>query len=164
MKSFIVLLAAALLSGCATPAEEQTLQMNQNMLVVEQAYASCKSTVDSSPEATRLSDFFVLGKNKSTNYLEKTANKNYASDEQISDIHNYHARLKDCRVEAVKDLQTVDKEYATLVSDYFFEDDKITADVVNKKITIGEANRKVTKSEYYFSLQSYGLKEQRLPR
>ena len=112
----------------------------------------------------RLSESFVLGKNRNINYLEKTANESYATDEQISDIHSYRTHLRICRAKAVENLQTFDKEYATLVSDYFFEDDKITADVVNKKITIGAANRKVTKSEYYFSLKGYDIKEQSPPR
>jgi hypothetical protein len=161
MKSFIALFAIALLPGCIAPSESPT---SQDMLIVEQAYALCKGTADSSPEAMRLSESFVLGKNRNINYLGKTANESYATDEQISDIHSYRTHLKICRAKAVEDLQTFDKEYATLVSDYFFEDDKITADVVNKKIAIGEANRKVTKSEYYFSLKGYDMKEQSPPR
>ena len=156
MKSFVALFVAALLPGCVAPGESPT---SQDTLVVEKAYALCKSTADSSPEAMRLSESFVLGKNRNANYLEKTANESYATDKQISDIHNYRTNLKICRAKAIEDLQTFDKEYATLVSDYFSEDDKITADVVNTRITIGEANRKVTKSEYYFSLKRYDLKE-----
>jgi hypothetical protein len=49
--------------------------------------------------------------------------------------------------------------YAKLVSDYFTKDDEITADVVNKKTTIGKANRKVTQSEYSFSLKGYDIKK-----
>jgi hypothetical protein len=160
MKSFVALFAAALLPGCVATTEGPTPQMNHDTLVVEQAYALCKNTADSSPEAMRLSESFVLGKNKSANYLEKATNENYATDEQISDIRNYRTNLKICRAKAVEDLQTFDKEYATLVSDYFFEDDKISTDIVNKKITIGEANRKITKSEYYFSLKGYDIKGQ----
>jgi len=153
MKPFIALLAVVLLAGCATSAENKTVQMNQDTKAVEQAYALCKGKVDSSSEALRLSESFVLGKNKSTNYLEKIADESYATDEQVSDIHVYHADLTICRDKAVDDLQVIDTDYAVLASEYFTEDDKITADVVEKKLTIGEANRKVNKSEYYFSLK-----------
>jgi hypothetical protein len=158
MKKFVALFVAALLSACATSAVDQTPQINQTTQAVEQAYALCKSAVDASPEAMRLSEAFVLGNNKNNNYLEKTANTSYATDKQVSDIHSYHADLKICRDQAVKDLQAFDEKYAKLVSDYFTANDKITAAVVNKKITIGEANKKVTKSEYAYSLKGYDLK------
>jgi len=153
MKLFIALLAIVLLAGCATSAENQTVQINQETKAVEQAYALCKGKVDSTIEALRLSGSFVLGKNKTTNYLEKIADENYANDEQIADIHNYHADLTICRDMAIDGLQEFNAGYAVLVSEYFTEDDKITADVVEKKLTIGEANRKVNKLEYYFSLK-----------
>ena len=153
MKPFIALLAVVLLAGCATSAENQTVQINQNTKAVEQAYALCKGKVDSTLEAMRLSESFVLGKNKSANYLEKIADESYATDEQVVDIHVYHADLTICRDKAVDGLQEVNADYAVLASEYFTEDDKITADVVKKKITIGEANRKVNELEYYFSLK-----------
>ena len=156
MKPFIALLAVVLFSGCATP-----VQMGQETQAVEQAYALCKGTIDSTLGVIRLSEYFVLGKNKNTNYLEKIAHEVYATDEQISDMEDYHAELKICRDKAVDDLQEINAEYALLASDYFTEDDKITVDVVKKKITIGEANRKVTKSEYYFSLKGYDIMKSR---
>jgi hypothetical protein len=153
MKPFIALLAVVLLAGCATSAENQTVQMNQDTKAVEQVYALCKGNVDSTLAAMRLSESFVLGKNKSSNYLEKIADESYATDEQLADIHDYHADLTLCRDKAVDGLQEINADYAVLASEYFTEDDKITADVVEKKITIGEANRKVNKLEYYFSLK-----------
>jgi hypothetical protein len=159
MKQLVALFAAVLLSGCVVPAANQTLQTPQNTQAVEQAYALCKSEADATPVAMRLSEYLVLGKSKNTNYLEKIAHKSYASDEQIADIHSYHADLNLCRAEAVDDLQAVDMGYAMLVSAYFTEDDEITADVINKEITIGEANSKVTKSEYAFSLKAYNMKK-----
>ena len=125
--------------------------MNQDTKAVELAYALCKGKVDSAIAALRLSEYFVLGKNKSTNYLEKIADESYATGEQLIDVHDYHADLTICRDKAVDGLQEVNADYAVLVSEYFTEDDKITADVVEKQRTIGEANRKVNKSEYYFS-------------
>jgi hypothetical protein len=153
MKSFIALLAVVLLAGCATSSENQTVQMNQDTKAVEQAYALCKGNVDTTFAAMRLSESFVLGKNKTSNYLEKIADESYATDEQIADIHVYHADLTICRDKAVDGLLEVNADYAVVVFVYITEDDKITADVVEKKITIGEANRKVNKSEYYFSLK-----------
>ena len=153
MKLSFALLAFVLLAGCATSAENKTVHMNLDKKAVEQAYALCKGKVDSTLEAMRLSESFVLGKNKSINYLKKIADESYATDEQISDIYVYHADLTVCRDKAVDDLQDINTDYAVLVSEYFTEDDKITADVVEKKLTIGEANRKVNKSEYYFSLK-----------
>jgi hypothetical protein len=153
MNLFIALLAFVLLAGCATSAENKTVQMNQDTKAIEQAYALCKGKVDSTLAAMRLSESFVLGKNKSINYLKKIADESYATDEQISDIHDYHADLTICRDNAVDGLQEVNADYAVLVSEYFTEDNKITADVVEKKLTIGAANRKVNKSEYYFSLK-----------
>jgi len=159
MKQLAALFAAVLLSGCVVPAVNQTLQTPQNTQAVEQAYALCKSEADATPVAMRLSEYLVLGKSKNTNYLEKIAHKSYATDEQIADIHSYHAGLNLCRAEAVDDLQAVDMGYAMLVSAYFTEDDEITADIINKEITIGEANSKVTKSEYAFSLKAYNMKK-----
>ena len=127
--------------------------MDQDTKAVELAYALCKGKVDSAIAALRLSEYFVLGKNKSTNYLEKIADESYATGEQLIDVHDYHADLTICRDKAVDVLQEVNADYAVLVSEYFTEDDKITADVVKKKLTIGEANRKVNESEYYFSLK-----------
>jgi hypothetical protein len=153
MKPFIALLAVVLLAGCATSAENQTVQMNQDTKAVDQAYALCKGKVDSAIAALRLSESLVLGKNKNTNYLEKIVDESYATDEQVADIHDYHADLTICRDKAIESLQDINADYAVLASKYFTEDDKITADVVEKKITIGEANRKVNKLEYYFSLK-----------
>ena len=53
--------------------------MNQDTKAVELAYALCKGKVDSAIAALRLSEYFVLGKNKSTNYLEKIADESYAT-------------------------------------------------------------------------------------
>lgn len=153
MKPFISLLAVVLLVGCATSVEIKTVQIDQNTKAVEQAYALWKGSVDSTLAAIRLSESFVLGKNKSTNYLEKIADESYATDEQLADIHDYHADLTICRDKAVDGLQEVNADYAVLASEYFTEDDKITADVVEKKLTRGEANRKVQELEYYFSLK-----------
>ena len=158
MKSSVPLIVAALLSGCVATADNKTLQFNQDTQVIEQTYALCKNKVDSTPEAIRLSEYFVLGKNKNGNYLEKTANESYATDQQISDIHSYHANLGICRDKAVVDLQSANTNYAKIVSDYFTKDDEITAGVVNKKTTIGEANRKVTQSEYHFSLKAFDIR------
>jgi hypothetical protein len=153
MKPFIALLAVVLLAGCVTSAEKQTVPRNQETKAVQQAYALCKGKVDSTLAAMRLSESFLLGKNKSTNYLEKIDDESYATDEQVADIHDYHAELTICRDKAVDGLQEGNADYAVFVSEYFSEDDKITADVVEKKLTIGEANRKVNKLEYYFSLK-----------
>ncbi len=152
MKSFVALFAVVLLAGCTAPAENKRVQMTQETKTVEQAYALCKGTVDSTLEAMRLSQSFVLGKNKGTNYLGKIADKSYATDEQVSDILAYHVDLTVCRDKAVDYLRIVNTDYAVLVSEYFAKDDKITADVVEKEITIGDANRKVKTLEYSFSL------------
>ena len=161
MKRFIALFTATLFFGCAPPDIPQTQGTTLDTQSVDGAYVVCKSRVDSSPEAVRLTKAFVLGQNKNDHYLEKTANESYVTDEQIFDLYSYHNKLDTCRVKAVEGLQAIDTKYATLVSDYFSEDDKITDAVVNKEITIGEANRKVTTSEYAFSLKGYAMKGQR---
>ena len=161
MKRFIALFTTALLFGCASSGIHQTLGTTLGTQAVEDAYVECKSNVDSTPEAVRLTKFFVLGQNKSEHYLEKTANERHVTDEQIFDLYSYHRKLDLCRAQAVEGLQAIDKEYATLVSDYFSDDDKITSAVVSKEISIGEANRKVTMSEYAFSLKSKVMKKQR---
>ncbi len=158
MSQLITLFLAVLLTGCIGPIDDHSVQVDLNTQTVERSYALCKSTVDSTPEAMRLSEYFVLGKNRESYYLEKIANESYATDEQISDIRSYHDNLSLCRDKAVESLQTFIASYARLVSDYFSKDDEITAGVVNKKITIGDANRKVTESEYQFSLKEYDLK------
>ncbi|MCK4507798.1 MAG: hypothetical protein KAU27_04625 [Desulfuromonadales bacterium] len=158
MKQLVTLIFTVLLTGCLAPTAEQSLQMNLDTQAVDHAYALCKSTVDSTPEAMRLGEYFVLGKNKEDHYLAKITDENYATDEQISDIYNYQDNLRVCRDKAVEDLQVFNVDYALLVSDYLSKDDEITADVISKKITIGEANRKVTESEYQFSLKEYDLK------
>ena len=147
------------LTGCTALTVDQSVQTAPETKAVEYSYALCKNKVDSIPEAMRLSEYFVLGKNKKGQYLEKITDDSYATDEQISDIDTYHGSLKICRDKAVDDLQTFNMDYAMIVSAYFSKDDKITADVVSKKITIGEANRRVTESEYYFGLGEYGLKK-----
>ena len=158
MKMFVILLVAAILmSGCVAPAAEQTQQNVPETQFVEQAYALCKSTVDATPEAIRLSKFFVLGKNKHEDYLGKITDDRYVTDAQISDIRTYQANLKVCRDQAVKDLQMHNNDHAKLAAEYFREDSRITADIVARKVTIGEANRKVKKSEYSFSLKGYDL-------
>ncbi len=166
MNQFVAFFAVFLLSGCVVPADNKTVQPPQNtqqepqiMQTVEQAYALCKGEADATPVAMRLSEYLVLGKKKNTNYLEKIADKSYATDKQIADIHSYRADLNLCRAKAVDELQAVDLDYAKLVSAYFSEDDEITADVINREITIGEANRKVTKAEYAFSLKAYHMKK-----
>ena len=106
--------------------------------------------MDATPEAMRLSKYFVLGKSKNDSYLEKIAIESYVTDAQITDLYTYRDNLKFCRDKAVNDLKTFNMGYGLLVSDYFDKDYKITADAVNKRITIGEANRKITQSEYSF--------------
>ncbi len=161
MKRFIALCTATLFFGCASAEIPQTQGTTLDTQTVEDAYVVCKSRVDSNPEAVRLTKSFVLGQNKNDHYLEKTANESYVTDDQVFDLYSYHNKLDICREKVVEGLQAIDKEYATLVSNYFSEDDKITDAVVNKEITIGEANRKVTISEYVFSLKGYAMKEQR---
>ena len=101
MKQFVTLFVVALLSGCVVPGVDQTPQMSQDSQIVEQAYVLCKRAVDSTPAAVRLSEAFVLGKNKSDRYLEKTANVSYATDAQISDLKSYQVDLKICRDKAI---------------------------------------------------------------
>lgn len=159
MKLYAALCATALLSGCITSNEDQSSHKKQDTQSVEQSYALCKSAVDSTPEALRIAEFLILGQKWDANDLKKTTNKSFATDRQIADIQKYHERLEICRDKAIDELQAINESYATLVKDYFKTDDKITADLVNKKITIEEANREVTKSAYYYALKSYDLME-----
>jgi len=158
MKRVVTLFVIVFLTGCVAPAVNQSLHMSQGTQAVEHSYAVCKSTVDATPEAMRLSKYFVLGKSKNDSYLEKIAIESYVTDAQITDLYTYRDNLKFCRDKAVNDLKTFNMDYGLLVSDYFDKDDKITADAVNKRITIGEANRKITQSEYSFSVKEFDLK------
>jgi hypothetical protein len=127
--------------GCSTVAQEKAAFNRQNLLLVVIKLDACSQTFLNNPNYQAVVDRLGL-KNLHSYTLAQLSDEGFANDEEISSIVKYHNGFAICRQKFIMDYMTVDPGAIPILTQFWQEDDSVLVDLITRKVTFGEANRK----------------------
>jgi hypothetical protein len=128
------------LAGCATNAQRQAQQIAQNWQTTASELQACTSEVYNAPESEPLRRHLPYNVLNAT--LEQLTDSAKASDDEIKAIYAQNPKLQECRNSALHSLSTTTPTVVPILIDGYQKNDQIVIDLVQKKITWGEANQR----------------------
>ncbi len=141
MRTLIALFAVSFIAACASQAQMQYQQMNNQYLAALDATKSCFLPIMKLPVFERLSEEFILDDND-PNTVQKLANKDYVTDQEAEDLVNFSIIRKPCHKVMIEEFGKVHPEYVVSLARLFTEADADIASAINKERKIGEFNRR----------------------
>ncbi len=141
MRTLIALFAVSFIAACATQAQQQYQQMNNQYLAAFNAMNNCFLPIMKLPVFERLSKRLIL-ENNDPNTVQKLANKDYVTDQEAEDMVNLSIIRKPCHKISIEEFGKVHPEYVVSLARIFTEADADVASAINKERTIGEINRR----------------------
>jgi hypothetical protein len=141
MKRVVVLVFMAMLTGCATQAQQQYRQLVLAAQAASQASQSCLAGLRTQPFYVRLNRDLILEPND-PDTVRKLVNKNRATNEQAADIVEGMRALKPCQVIELQEFGKVHPAYATAIAASYAQMEQDAANLVKKTLTIAEANQR----------------------
>ena len=156
-KAFISTILAAFListlSSCTTQrptqAQYQANEIQNQYQIAENDINQCFKEITLQDFYYRLRESFVLDPDD-PNRAKKLANNNYATDQNIADLFDLAFKRKPCQKKMLEDYGKIHPDYVNVLSKLFLDADQSIADAANRKITIGELNKKTLDNLNYF--------------
>jgi len=108
----------------------------------EEAFKKCIAPIKSSPSYRRLEKRFVMDPDDDPRLLEKMSITEYATEQEIKDIRELSAMGKPCENQALGGYRQVHPELGTMTANLLKEDYLDRAKLINKELTVGEANQR----------------------
>ena len=142
MRTLIALFAVSFIAACATQAQRQYQQMNNQYLAAFNAMNNCLLPIMKLPVVERLNERFILKDINDPNTVQKLANKYYVTDQETEDLINFSIIRKPCHKVSIEEFGKVHPEYVVSLARLFTEADADIASAINKERTIGDFNRR----------------------
>ncbi len=134
--SGLVLLAALLVSGCATQAQIQAQTMAENAQSAGAAGEACVRNVQASPAFAPLLQRFPSKPSDTT--IEQLANTNKATEGEIKAIFLVHPEFQKCRQALMSQAALTHPGIPPILAAAYAKRDADLVELVQKKITWGE--------------------------
>ena len=141
-KLILILFGLYILSGCATHAQRQAQQMQDQLKIADQAAMSCKNSVDNSASVQRLKKRFISGY-VDPRTVEKLTINEYVTEQEINDILEVSALMKPCNTIAIHEFGKAHSEFGIAVAVSATELDANSVKLIKKEITIAEYNQRI---------------------
>ena len=135
---FIILVG---LVGCATNTEQQAVRMSKGINAALYAENSCLQRTLSKPAVARSFTFLVSG-NDDPDKLQKQNDPQYIDDILYADLVRAHQLRQPCRAAFESQLGSIHSSYAQAVEAAFAANEQVLLELLNRRITIGQANQK----------------------
>ena len=140
MKGIYLFFGLLLLTSCATPAQMRAASIRQNALAALERAKLCLGNVmdDSGFQSLAVHMPMDLKGNPS---MEQLIDNGVPNDGDTKKLIKLHDEIEPCRQQLVKDYMGIAPSIASILIDGYEKSDLITADLVQHKITWGEANK-----------------------
>jgi hypothetical protein len=159
IRAFMILTFIPIISiiGCATAAQQRAAQLRRDIPVVIAKSKSCSDAVDDKPNYLQVG-YRTASKNLRTPTLAQLTDDGLATDEETALIVDRHNDMAHCREQLIKELMNVESGVIPIMTTYWQMGDLVLADLITRKITFGEANkrRSALVNEQVAKLTEYG--------
>ncbi|MDA8169405.1 MAG: hypothetical protein M0Z59_06870 [Nitrospiraceae bacterium] len=140
MKRVFLIFGLFLLSSCATAAQMRAASIRQNAQAAMVRAKSCLENVMDEPGFQSLAAHMPMDL-KGIPTMEQLIDNGVPNDEDTKKLIKLHDEIEPCRQQLVKDYMRIAPSIASILIDEYEKSDLITADLVQHKITWGEANK-----------------------
>jgi len=139
--ALLILTALTVLTGCATQAQRQAQQMQEQLKIADQAAMSCMKPVYFSAPGNRLNERFIFTA-ADPRTVEKLTIKGYATEQEIKDMLEYAALRTPCNTLAIREYGKAHSEYGIFTTKASSEMDEDVVKAIKKEITVAEFNQR----------------------
>ena len=127
-------------ASCATMAQRQAASIRQNWQLANKRATACLSQINANPDYQSLTEHTPpIGSEPS---LKQMIDERKPSDEDIKKIFKRHDEILICRKQILKDVYGFLPGLVPILTEAYYKSDLITADLVQRKISWGEANKR----------------------
>jgi hypothetical protein len=141
MKFLAAVMLIALLSGCATQAQQQFQAMRTGDQEIGAQLKACSTAVYNSAEFAPLRSHFPSSISDVT--LEELSDTSLASPDEIHAILVSHPRLQQCRKTALMALAQVEPALVPILTKSYNENEDDLLALIQRKMTLGEYVRRL---------------------
>lgn len=138
MKFFF--LSLILMAGCATEAQKKMTGISENLDTGMSSAKACINDVQTKPKYNILSRYYPQNDDFS---LEQLTNQSLPTDAEAKLYIQFANEMKSCRRIVLETLNKVSPYVKAEVMSYELQLDKVSIEIAQRKITWGEASRKV---------------------
>jgi hypothetical protein len=139
--------------SCSTAAQRQASFIRENNQAANQKASNCSNNVYTNPDYQRIIQH--IPKNPT---LEQLADNGVPTDEDIRDIIAFHNETARCRRQLIEDYTKFIPGFVPEFVKLTHEIDIITVDLIQRKITWGEASKRrlAVQDEYRAKFRAFG--------
>lgn len=137
-----VLIGSVSLASCQTAAQRQVISIRENAQVAKQRAMDCIQKIEANPAYKVLMPHTSLNFVTNPPTLIQLADNNVPTDEEIEAIIAAHNETALCRTQIIEDYMKITPGVIPIVVQSYHASDIITVDLIHRKISWGEANKK----------------------
>lgn len=145
----VAIYTGSLLIGCQTSAQRQTLLIQEGFRNAGRNMEDCMKDIELNVKYQILFKYIPKGNNDAT--LEQLTSTKVPSDEEAKLIIDCHKEILTCRKNYIENLSNITPGLVPLYINTYNSVDFILADLVQKKITWGEANKRYSTIKIEFA-------------
>ncbi len=128
-----------LTGGCATQAQRQFQQMQEQGVATFRIVSACKAQVDATDVGRRIKQIFIVDENDPL-AIEKMLINRISSESENKDIIDYRTMFQPCRTQAIEGFGKVHPLFVNLFAKWYSENDEMLLKIIKGEITVGDAN------------------------
>lgn len=137
--SISIILALILITGCQTAAIKKAKWIHSNMQASTQQNKACIDNVTNNPAYGNLFSHLPRPKDITPMHMADTSRPTKEDVKNIIAIYNEDSQ---CRKEAIEDVSRIVPSLVPILVDAYRAYDLVTADLIERKISWGEANKR----------------------
>ena len=136
---FFLTLAFVLITGCLTAAQRKTLSMRSDVKAANARILQCTKNIENNPAHQSLISHTPKAKNITPMHMADTA---IPAEEDVKNIIAFYNEEANCRSLIIESLTGIAPSMVTIFIQGFQGYDLITADLIERKISWGAANKR----------------------
>lgn len=144
MNKYIILIFFLFVSACSTQAQRESESLNKNLANISSQVEACLADMRSKENSILIYKTTVVYQDKNgyaPNRFELVRNNNFLDDSLLKNFSNWLLDKQKCNSILINSANSISPRlYRSLINSTDF-DDKISLDLMNKKLTIGEYNQ-----------------------
>jgi hypothetical protein len=142
--------------SCSTAAQRQASFIRENDQVAKQKLMDCLHKVEINPDYHSLAEHMPIRGNVNPT-LEQLADNGLPTDQDIRVIFAFHNEAEYCRLQLIEDYMKFIPGIVPTLTQFNHQSNLISVDLIQKKITWGEANKRrlALKDEYRGKIQAF---------
>ena len=142
MLNAIMVVLAVFVTGCATHAQREWQRILVESELAKKTMDDCYRPLDATPARQLLQKRFIYD-DADPQKIHKLTINDYISAEETAALLEHSAAIQPCRQAALEAVAKVHPAYVVLFANMFADADSAIVKVIQKQLTIGEANQYV---------------------